>query len=121
MTGVAHPAVLLVVVATAGLAGVELAVETLAPRVEQELEGLQTPDAVRLGQAGLVAQQLPLGVFSFDFGLQLPGKEKFGHMEELRSAKEYHWDFIDTDNDTDTTYRHGYFPTVLLLILLSIF
>lgn len=93
MTGVAHPSVLLVVVAAAGLAGVELAVETLAPGVEQELEGLQTPDAVRLGQAGLVAQQLPLGVFSFDFGLQLPGKEKFGHMEELRSAKEYHRDF----------------------------
>lgn len=119
MTGVAHPAVLLVVVAAAGLAGVELAVETLAPGVEQELEGLQTSDAVRLGQAGLVAQQLPLGVFSFDFGLQLPGKEKFGHMEELRSAvNEYHWDFIDTENDTDTSYRHRYFP---IMILFSIF
>lgn len=40
VTGVAHPAVLRVVVAAAGLADVELAVETLAPGVEQELEGL---------------------------------------------------------------------------------
>lgn len=69
VTGVAHPAVLLVVVAAAGLADVELAVQTLAPGVEQELEGLQTPDAVGLGQAGLAAQQLSLGVFFFDFVL----------------------------------------------------
>lgn len=69
VTGVAHPAVLLVVVAAAGLADVELAVETLAPGVEQELEGLQTSDAVRLSQAGLAAEQLSLGVFSLDFVL----------------------------------------------------
>lgn len=72
MTGVAYPAVLLVVVAAARLADEELAVETLAPGVEQELKGLQTSDAVRLGQAGLVAEQLSLGVFSLDFGLQVP-------------------------------------------------
>lgn len=72
VTGVAHPALLLVVVAAAGLADVELAVQTLAPGVEQELEGLQTSDAVRLGQAGLAAEQLSLGVFSLDFVLQVP-------------------------------------------------
>lgn len=72
MTRVAHPSVLLVVVAAAGLADEELAVETLAPGVEQELVGLQTPDAVRLGQAGLVAEKLPLGIFSLDFVLQVP-------------------------------------------------
>lgn len=69
VTGLAHPAALLVVVAAAGLADVEVTVETLAPGVEQELVGLQTSDAVGLGQSGLVAQQLSLGVFSLDFVL----------------------------------------------------
>lgn len=69
MTGVADPAVLLVVVAAAGLADVELAVEALVPGVEQELEGLQTSDAVGLSETGLLAQQLSLGVFSLDFVL----------------------------------------------------
>lgn len=37
---VAHPAVLLLVVAAAGLAGVHATVQTLAFAVDQELEGL---------------------------------------------------------------------------------
>jgi len=68
-TGITHPAELLLVVQTAGLADEELAVQTLTLAVDQELEGLQTSNAVGLGQAGLVAQQLPLGVFFFNLGL----------------------------------------------------
>lgn len=69
MTGIAHPAQLLLVVVTAGLADVKLAVQTLTLGVDQELEGLKTSNAVGLGQAGLVTQQLSLGVFFFNLGL----------------------------------------------------
>lgn len=68
---VAHPAVLLLVVAAAGLAGVHPAVQALPLAVHQELEGLQAADAVGVGQAGLGAQQLPLVVLLLDLGLQL--------------------------------------------------
>lgn len=63
VAGVTHPAMFPLVVAAAGLADVELAVQTLAPGVDQELEGLETSDAVALSQLGLVAQQLSLCVF----------------------------------------------------------
>lgn len=63
MAGVAHPAVLPLVVAAAALADVELAVQTLALGVDQELEGLEASDAVALSQPGLVPQKLSLGVF----------------------------------------------------------
>lgn len=82
-TGVTHPAQLLLVVEAAGLADVELTVQTLTLAVDQELERLQTADAVRVGQARLVAQQLSLGVFSFDLGLKLPEKDKNRNMEEF--------------------------------------
>lgn len=77
-TGITHPAQLLLVVAAAGLADVELAVQTLTLGVDQELEGLQTSNTVRLGQAALVSQQLSLGVFFFYLCLQVPEKDKVG-------------------------------------------
>lgn len=55
---VTHPAVLLLVVAAAGLAGVHATVQTLAFAVDQELEGLQAADTKRVGQVALRAQQL---------------------------------------------------------------
>lgn len=63
MAGVTHPAMLPLVVAAAGLADVELAVQTLALGVDQELEGLEASDAVALSEPGLAAQQLSLSVF----------------------------------------------------------
>lgn len=77
-TGITHPAQLLLVVAAAGLADVELAVQTLTLGVDQELEGLQTSNTVRLSQAALVSQQLSLGVFFFYLCLQVPEKDKVG-------------------------------------------
>lgn len=78
-TGITHPAQLLLVVAAAGLADVELAVQTLTLGVDQELEGLQTSNTVRLSQAALVSQQLSLGVFFFNLCLQVPEKDKVGN------------------------------------------
>lgn len=60
---------LLLVVQAAGLADVQLAVQTLTPAVHQELEGLQTANTVRLTQTALVPQQLPLGVLFFNLCL----------------------------------------------------
>ena len=54
VTGITHWAELLLVVAAAGLADVMVAVQTLTSAVDQELEGLETPNAVGLSQAGLV-------------------------------------------------------------------
>lgn len=68
-TGIAHPTLLLLVVATAGLADVELAVKALTLAVHQELEGLETTNTVRLRQAALVSQQLPFSVFPLNLGL----------------------------------------------------
>lgn len=45
---VTHPAVLLLVVAAAGLAGEHATVQTLTFAVDQELERLQTADAERV-------------------------------------------------------------------------
>ena len=82
---VAHPAVLLLVVAAAPLARVQLAVQTLALVVDEELEGLQAADAVGVAQVGLGAQQLPLGVLLLDLSLQLPGgREGDGRTETQR-------------------------------------
>lgn len=78
-TGITHPAQLLLVVAAAGLADVELAVQTLTLGVDQELEGLQTSNTVRLSQAALVSQQLSLGVFFFNLCLQVTEKDKVGN------------------------------------------
>lgn len=63
VAGVTHPAMLPLVVAAAGLADVELAVQTLALGVDQELEGLEASDAVAFSEPGLVAQQLSLSIF----------------------------------------------------------
>lgn len=68
---VTHPAVLLLVVAAAGLAGEHATVQTLALAAHQELEGLQAADAERVGRSALRAQQLPLRVLLLDLGLQL--------------------------------------------------
>lgn len=82
VTGIAYPAVLLLVVARAGLADVELTVQTLALGVDQELERLETSYTVGLSQAALVAQQLSLRVFFLNFGFQIPeGKKKFARFE----------------------------------------
>lgn len=69
VAGVTHPALLPLVEAAAGLADVQLAVQTLALGVDQELEGLETADAVALSQPGLVAQQLSLCVLFLNFCL----------------------------------------------------
>lgn len=65
---------LLLVVAAAGFAGEHVTVDTLAFAVDQELEGLKAADAQRVGQTVLRTQQLPLGPFFLDFGLQLTGR-----------------------------------------------
>ncbi len=74
---VTHPAVLLLVVAAAGLAGVHAAVQTLTFTVDQELEGPQAADAVRVGQLTLRTQQLSLRVLLLDFSLQITAKTKY--------------------------------------------
>lgn len=73
--GVTHPAQLLVVVAAAGLAGKQLAVQTLPLAVDQELEGLEAADTVRLGQAALLAQELYLRVLLLNLSLQFTGNQ----------------------------------------------
>ena len=82
MAGVTHPAPLLLVVAAAGLAGVQLAVQTLPLAVHQELEGLQAADAEGVRQAGLGAHQdLSLGVLLLYLGLQVAGREGRGDVQ----------------------------------------
>lgn len=49
-TWVTHPAMLFLVIAAAGLAGEEFAVQTLAFAVHQELKGLQTANAMTVRQ-----------------------------------------------------------------------
>lgn len=71
VAGITHPAMLLLVVAAAGLAGEHEAVQTLALAVDQELEGLQAADAVRVRQLGLGAQQLSLRVLLRYLSLQI--------------------------------------------------
>ena len=68
---VTHPAVLLLVVAAAGLAGVKVTVQTLTLTVHQELKGLQAADTVRVRQLALTAQQLLLRVLLLDLCLQI--------------------------------------------------
>lgn len=69
VTGVTHPAILLLVIVAAGLADVELAVQALMLVVKQEFKRLETSNAMRLSQAGLVPQQLFLGIFPLNLGL----------------------------------------------------
>lgn len=76
---VTHPAVLLLVVAAAGLAAVHVAVQTLTLAVDQELKGLQAADAQRVGQLVLRAQQLSLRILLLDFSLQITGKRERRH------------------------------------------
>lgn len=73
---VTHPAVLLLVVAAAGLAGVHVTVQTLTLAVDQELEGLQATDAEGVRQLALRTQQLALRVLLLNFSLQLSGKQE---------------------------------------------
>lgn len=73
---VTHPAVLLLVVAAAGLAGVHVTVQTLTLAVDQELKGLQATDAEGVRQLALRAQQLALRVLLLNFSLQLSGKQE---------------------------------------------
>lgn len=72
---VTHPAVLLLVVAAAGLAGVHAAVQTLTFTVDQELKGLQAADAVRVRQFTLSTQQLSLCILLLDFSLQITARD----------------------------------------------
>lgn len=72
--GVADPALLLLVVAAAALAGVEVAVQALPLAVQQELEGLQAVDAVGFVEVGLVCQERPLAAFLVDLAFQLPAE-----------------------------------------------
>lgn len=76
VAGLTHPASLLFAVAAAGLADVKPTVQALTFAADQELKRLQTADAVKLSQAGLVPQQLSLGVFSLNLGFQLPEEEE---------------------------------------------
>lgn len=73
---VAHPAVLLLVVAAAGLAGEHVTVQTLTLAVDQELEWLQAADAEGVRQLALRTQQLALRVLLLDLSLQLSGKQE---------------------------------------------
>lgn len=75
---VAHPTVLLLVVAAAGLARVHVTVQTLTFAVDQELKWLQAADAERIRRALLRTQQLPFGPFFLDPGLQLAGRQVTG-------------------------------------------
>lgn len=61
----------------AGLAYKELTVQTLALAVDKEFEGLQTADAEKIAEFGLIFQQLSLCILFDYFGLQFPTcKEK---------------------------------------------
>lgn len=71
MTGIAHVTSIRFVVATAGFADEQLTVHTATFALEQELERLQTVDAVGRRPTGPLAQQLPLDVLSFHPGLQV--------------------------------------------------
>ena len=73
---VTHPAVLLLVVAAAGLAGEHVAVQTLTLTVDQKLEGLQAADAERVRQLTLRAQQLSLRTLLLDFSLQITAQTR---------------------------------------------
>ena len=85
-TGVAHPSHLLLVVAAAGLADGELAVQTFPLAVHQELEGLQAANAVRDRQRGLRPQQLQLGVLLLDLSLQLAANTGGGEEERIQGT-----------------------------------
>lgn len=60
---------LLRTVAAAGLADVEMAVQTLALAVHQEFEGLQAADAVGSSEVGLRFQELSLCVLFLNLSL----------------------------------------------------
>lgn len=64
--GIADPALLLLVVAAAVLAGIEVAVLALPLAVEQELEGLEAVDAVGFVEVGLICQELSLAALLVD-------------------------------------------------------
>lgn len=68
---VTHPAVLLLVVATAGLADVHVTVQALTFAVDQELEWLQAADTEGVGQVTLGAKQILLCVLLLYLSLQL--------------------------------------------------
>lgn len=70
--GITDPALLLLVVAAAVLAGVEVAVQALPFAVQQELEGLQAVHTVGFIEVGLIRQELPLAALLVDLALQLP-------------------------------------------------
>lgn len=72
--GIADPALLLLVVAAAVLAGVEVAVQALPLAVQQELEGLEAVDAVGFIEVGLIRQKLSLAALLVDLAFQLPAE-----------------------------------------------
>ena len=73
---VTHPAMLLLVVAAAGLAGEHVTVQTLTFTVDQELKGLQAADAQRVGHLTLGTQQLSLRVLLLDPSLQVTAEDR---------------------------------------------
>ena len=72
--GIADPALLLLVVAAAVLAGVEAAVQALPLAVQQELEGLEAVDAVGFVEVGLTRQELSLAALLVNLAFQLPAE-----------------------------------------------
>lgn len=65
---------LLLVVAAAVLAGVEVTVQALALAVQQEFEGLEAVDAVGFIEVGLIRQKLSLAALLVDLAFQLPAE-----------------------------------------------
>lgn len=84
--GIAHPALLLLVVAAAVLADVEVTVQALPLAVQKELEGLETVDAVGFVEVGLICQELSLAALLVDLPFQLPAENIPKHKNLFLSA-----------------------------------
>lgn len=70
---------LLLVVAAAVLAGVEVAVQALPLAVQQEFEGLEAVDTMGFIEVGLVCQELSLAALLADLAFQLPAENSQTH------------------------------------------
>lgn len=96
--GITDPALLLLVVAAAVLAGVEAAVQALPLAVQQELEGLEAVDTVGFVEVGLIRQELSLVALLVNLAFQLPAENIPKHRNlgflafhcELSHGKRHH-------------------------------
>lgn len=117
VAGVAHPALLSPTEAAAGLADVQLAVQTLTFGVDQELEGLKTTNAVRLSQAALIPQQLPLSVFLLNPALQFPTKHQQPEKWDSVGEKSRTHDLVTFRDKSESRIKslsqHSRFPSKL--------